>query len=93
MADGVATVTLNRPEKLNALNTVMLDELLAALDLADADDGVRAVDRHRRGPRVLRGRRSVRRRADLRPRGRGAGARRPGSTATGAGASRCASST
>jgi enoyl-CoA hydratase/carnithine racemase len=43
VADGVATVTLNRPDKLNALNTVMLDELLAVLDLADADDGVRAL--------------------------------------------------
>ena len=41
MADGVATVTLNRPDKLNALNTVMLDVLLAVLDLADADDAVR----------------------------------------------------
>ncbi len=43
VADGVATVTLNRPDKLNALNTVMLDELLAVLDLADADDGVRVL--------------------------------------------------
>ncbi len=43
MADGVATVTLNRPDKLNAVNTAMLEELLAVLDLADADDGVRAL--------------------------------------------------
>ena len=43
VAEGVATVTLNRPEKLNALNTVMLDELLAVLDLADADDDVRVL--------------------------------------------------
>jgi enoyl-CoA hydratase/carnithine racemase len=40
---GVATVTLNRPDKLNALNPVMLEELLAVLDQADADDGVRAL--------------------------------------------------
>ncbi|MGH7299900.1 MAG: enoyl-CoA hydratase-related protein, partial [Candidatus Rokuibacteriota bacterium] len=43
VADGVATVTLNRPDKLNALNTMMLEELLAALDEADADDAVRVL--------------------------------------------------
>ena len=43
VTDGVCTVTLNRPEKLNALTTVMLDELIAAFDQSDADDGVRAV--------------------------------------------------
>ena len=41
--DGVCTVTLNRPEKLNAVTTSMLDELVAAFDRADADDAVRAV--------------------------------------------------
>ena len=41
--EGVGTVTLNRPEKLNAVNTLMLDELRGALDGADADDAVRAV--------------------------------------------------
>jgi enoyl-CoA hydratase len=39
----VATVTLNRPEAANAQNTRMLEELDAALDLADADDDVRVV--------------------------------------------------
>ena len=43
VAEGVATVTLNRPDKLNALNPVMLEELLAVLELADADDAVRAL--------------------------------------------------
>jgi enoyl-CoA hydratase/carnithine racemase len=43
VADGVGTVTLHRPDKLNALNTVMLEELLAVLDQADADDAVRAL--------------------------------------------------
>ena len=43
VADGVGTVTLHRPDKLNALNTVMLEELLAVLDQADADDTVRAL--------------------------------------------------
>jgi len=41
--DGVCTVTLHRPEKLNAINTAMLAELVAALDQADSDDAVRAV--------------------------------------------------
>ena len=43
VADGVGTVTLNRPDTLNALNTMMLEELLAVLDQADADDAVRAL--------------------------------------------------
>jgi enoyl-CoA hydratase/carnithine racemase len=43
VADGVGTVTLHRPDKLNALNSVMLDELLAVLDQADADDAVRVL--------------------------------------------------
>ena len=42
-AEGVLTLTLNRPERLNAFNETMLAELLAALDAADADDAVRAV--------------------------------------------------
>src|SRR4029450_6573294 len=43
VADGVGTITLNRPDKLNALNTVMLEELLAVLEQADADDSVRGL--------------------------------------------------
>ena len=42
-ADGIATLTLNRPEKLNAVTSVLLREMIAAFDDADADDGVRAV--------------------------------------------------
>jgi len=41
--DGVCTVTLNRPERLNAVTTTMLRELGEAWDRADADDAVRAV--------------------------------------------------
>ena len=41
--DGVATIVLNRPEKLNAFNPQMADELIAAFDATDADDAVRAV--------------------------------------------------
>jgi len=43
VADRVATVTLQRPEKLNAVTATMIDELCAAFDAADADDVVRAV--------------------------------------------------
>jgi enoyl-CoA hydratase/carnithine racemase len=43
VADGVATITLDRPEKLNAFTGVMMFELLQALDLVDGDDAVRAV--------------------------------------------------
>jgi enoyl-CoA hydratase/carnithine racemase len=42
-ADGVATITLNRPDRLNAVNATVIHELVAAFDLADGDDGVRAV--------------------------------------------------
>jgi enoyl-CoA hydratase/carnithine racemase len=43
VADGIATVTLNRPERLNAVNGTVIRELVEAFDRADADDGVRAV--------------------------------------------------
>jgi len=39
----VLTLTLNRPEKLNAYTPTMRAEFLDALDRADADDAVRAV--------------------------------------------------
>lgn len=43
VADGVATITLNRPEKLNAFTATMMLEMIAAFDQTDADDDVRAV--------------------------------------------------
>lgn len=43
VADGVATITLNRPEKLNAFTGTMMAELIAAFDASDADDDVRCV--------------------------------------------------
>ena len=39
----VATITLNRPDKMNAFTNRMLKELIAAFDRTDADDHVRAV--------------------------------------------------
>jgi len=41
--DGVLTLTLNRPDRMNAFNGLMRRELIAAFDAADADDAVRVV--------------------------------------------------
>ena len=43
VADGILTITLNRPERLNAWTAQMGVELRAAFDRADADDEVRAI--------------------------------------------------
>ena len=43
VSDRVATITLNRPDKMNAFTNRMLKEIIAAMDLADADDEVRAI--------------------------------------------------
>ncbi len=43
VADGVATITLHRPDKMNAFTSTMMREICAALDITDADDNVRAV--------------------------------------------------
>ncbi len=72
--DRVATVTLNRPDKLNAWTAVMGREVRQAMDEAARDEAVRVIVLTGAGPRLLRGRRH----ADaLGHRGRGpAGARR-----------------
>ncbi|UCF82808.1 MAG: crotonase/enoyl-CoA hydratase family protein [Desulfobacteraceae bacterium] len=41
--DRIATITLNRPERLNAWTTVMMEELIKAFDMSDRDDEVRAI--------------------------------------------------
>ncbi len=41
--DGILTLTLNRPEALNAFNRTMMNELIDACDRADADDAVKAI--------------------------------------------------
>lgn len=43
VSEGIATITLNRPEKLNAFTNTMLHEIISAFDLSDANDDVRAV--------------------------------------------------
>jgi enoyl-CoA hydratase/carnithine racemase len=43
LADGVLTITLNRPDRLNAWTARMGRELIEAFDRADADDEVRAI--------------------------------------------------
>ena len=42
-SEAIFTITINRPDKLNALNTTMIRELIDAFDTADADDAVRAI--------------------------------------------------
>ena len=41
--DGILTITLNRPEKLNAFTREMQQAMIEAIDQADADDAVRAI--------------------------------------------------
>lgn len=41
--DGIATITLDRPDRLNAFNGAMMRDLVAAFDTTDADEAVRAV--------------------------------------------------
>ncbi|KAF0961294.1 crotonase/enoyl-CoA hydratase family protein [Rhodococcus sp. T7] len=43
VSGGIATITLNRPDQLNAFTTTMENELIAAYDQLDADDTVRAI--------------------------------------------------
>jgi enoyl-CoA hydratase/carnithine racemase len=43
VADGIATITLNRPDRLNAFTSQMMVDMIAAFDAIDADDEVRAV--------------------------------------------------
>lgn len=43
LATGVATITLNRPDKLNAFTGTMREDLLEALQSCERDDGVRVV--------------------------------------------------
>ena len=41
--EGIATLTLHRPEKMNAFTGLMMKEMISAFDITDADDEVKAV--------------------------------------------------
>lgn len=43
VAEGIATITLSRPDRLNAFTPTMASEVMAAFDRTDADDSVRGV--------------------------------------------------
>jgi enoyl-CoA hydratase/carnithine racemase len=43
LSEGILTITLNRPDRMNAFNAQMMYDLIAAFDAADADDAVRAI--------------------------------------------------
>lgn len=43
LSDGIFTITLNRPDRMNAFTERMMHEMIAAFDETDADDDVRAV--------------------------------------------------
>lgn len=43
VSEGIATITLNRPDKMNAFTGRMMHEIIAALDATDADDSVKVV--------------------------------------------------
>jgi len=43
LAENILTITLNRPDKLNAFNATMQRELIEAFDAADRDDNVRVI--------------------------------------------------
>jgi enoyl-CoA hydratase/carnithine racemase len=55
VSDHVATVTLNRPEKHNALDIPMLDGILAAAERVASEPGVRSVVLHGAGPSFCSG--------------------------------------
>ena len=43
ISEGILTITLNRPDRMNAFTGDMMKEMVAAFDIADSDDAVRAV--------------------------------------------------
>ena len=45
-ADGIASITLNRPDKLNALNNTMQEDFMAVFEDVAEDDAVRIDEEH-----------------------------------------------
>jgi 1,4-dihydroxy-2-naphthoyl-CoA synthase len=45
VSENIATLTLNRPDRMNAFGGTMSQDLQGALDITDADDSIRAVAR------------------------------------------------
>ena len=78
--DGIALVTLNRPDKLNALNYELIDGLMATLDAIETDAAVRAVILTGAGERAFSAGADIREFADSVR----AGAIRPSATSSGA---------
>ena len=66
-ADGIRRITVNRPDKLNALNAATLDALQAAFDAAATDDAVRVVVLPGAGPKAFVAGADIAEMADLRP--------------------------
>ena len=54
LGDGVATITLNRPDALNAITITMLDELGAAMTAAASHEEISAIVITGGGPRLFR---------------------------------------
>jgi enoyl-CoA hydratase len=65
--DGIRRITVNRPDKLNALNAATLDTLQAAFDAAAADPAVRVVVLTGAGPKAFVAGADIAEMADLRP--------------------------
>ncbi|UOV04863.1 enoyl-CoA hydratase-related protein [Pseudoxanthomonas sp. F37] len=65
--DGIRRITVNRPDKLNALNAATLDALQAAFDAAAADPAVRVVVLTGAGPKAFVAGADIAEMADLRP--------------------------
>lgn len=63
----IRTITVNRPDKLNALNAATLDALLEAFDAAAADPAVRAVVLTGAGPKAFVAGADIAEMAGLRP--------------------------
>lgn len=66
-ADGIRRITVNRPDKLNALNAATLDALQAAFDAAATDDALRVVVLTGAGPKAFVAGADIAEMADLRP--------------------------